>query len=94
MIGFPLDTTLELAAPEPADESTSLGEATQQALSNSPEIVEAEQTVVKAKAATRLSKLDYVPEVAVIGGYIYEIAIPLLPRDFFVHRRHGYDECL
>jgi outer membrane protein TolC len=82
MLGFDPDTVLDLAAPEPAAENTSLGEATQQALANSPEIIEAEQTVVKAKAATRLSKLDYVPDVAVIGGYVYETAVPLLPKDF------------
>jgi outer membrane protein TolC len=82
LIGYPVDTALELAAPEPASDSFSLEEATQQALMNSPEVVEAQQTVVKAKAAVRLSKLAYVPDVAVIGGYSFQNAIPALPRDF------------
>jgi hypothetical protein len=48
-----------------------------------PEIVEAEQTVVKARAGSRLSKLVYIPDFAVLGGYAYnDNAIPLLPRDF------------
>jgi len=82
LIGFAPDTALELAAPEPAVETVSLAEATRQAVINSPEVIEAEQTVVKARAATKLSKLEYVPDVAVIGGYIHEVAVPLLPRDF------------
>jgi outer membrane protein TolC len=82
MIGNPAETELELAVPEPAANTVSLGDATQQALSNSPEVIEAEQGVVKARAATRLSKLDYVQDVAILGGYVYEVAIPLLPRDF------------
>jgi outer membrane protein TolC len=82
LVGYPVDTPLELAAPEPASDTFSLEEATQQALRNSPEIVEAEQTVVKAKAAVRLAKLEYMPDVALIGGYSFQNAIPLLPRDF------------
>ena len=84
LIGFPPDTKLVLAAPEPTTETVSLPQATQQAVANSPEVVEAEQTVVKAKAASKLSKLEYVPAVAVIGGYINQPqpVLPLLPSDF------------
>jgi outer membrane protein TolC len=82
LLGFEPDTELELTAPEPVIETISEREATQQALANNPEIVEAEQTVVKARAATKLSKLDYVPEVAVVGGYFNQNAIPPLPQDF------------
>jgi len=82
LIGYPMDTPLELAAPAPASDTFSLEEATQQALTNSPDVVEAEQTVVKAKAAVRLSKLQYIPDVAVIGGYSIQTAIPALPKDF------------
>jgi outer membrane protein TolC len=55
---------------------------TQQAIASNVEVVEAEQAVVKARAAAKLSKLEYVPDVAVIGAYSYQTAIPLLPRDF------------
>jgi len=82
LIGFEPDTELELAAPEPVLESISEREVTQQALANSPEIIEAEQTVVKAKAAAKLSKLEYVPNVAVIGGYMFQTAIPAVSTDF------------
>jgi outer membrane protein TolC len=36
-----------------------------------------------SEAASTLSKLDYVPDVAVIGGYAVQVdVIPALPRDF------------
>ena len=64
-------------------EEISLKEAADKAMAANPEVVEAEQTVAKAHAASKLSKLDYVPDVAVMGGYAYNAnAIPALPRDF------------
>ena len=84
LIGFAPDTKLVLVPPEPAIETVSLPQATQQAVANSPEVVEAKQTVVKAKAASKLAKLEYVPAVTVIGGYINQPqpVLPLLPQDF------------
>jgi outer membrane protein len=84
LIGFPRDTKLILAAPEPVAETVSLSQATQQAVTNSPEVVEADQTLAKAKAASRLSKLEYVPGVAIVGAYVNQpqAVIPALPSDF------------
>lgn len=81
---MPLDTELELVPPAPPRfEDISLREATDKALTANAEVVEAEQNVVKARAATALSKLEYVPDVAVLGLYTYnDNAVPLLPRDF------------
>jgi outer membrane protein TolC len=85
LIGLPRETELLLTTPrisltdEPA---ISLIDATAQAMITNPAVIEAEQTVVKARAATKLSKLDYIPDVAVIGGYSYQTALPLLPNDF------------
>jgi outer membrane protein TolC len=39
------------------------------ALANSPEFRQAQQTIAKAQAAVAAGKLDYVPSIAVIGGY-------------------------
>lgn len=82
-LGLPLETELELVAPSLPLEEISLQEAVDKATAANPEVVEAEQTAVKARAAQKLSKLDYIPDVAVLGGYAYNNnAIPLLPRDF------------
>src|SRR5262249_51782406 len=82
LIGFAPDTQLQLAPPEPITEEISSQAASQRALVNSPEVVEAEQTVAKARAATRLTKFDYVPDVGIVGGYAVQTIIPALPHDF------------
>ena len=84
LVGFAPKTKLILDIPEPATETISLSEVTQRAVANSPEVVEAEETLVKARAAQRLSRLDYVPAVTVVGGYVNQPqpVLPLLPQDF------------
>jgi len=83
LLGWPPDTELQLVPPDPRFEDISLREATDKALAANPEVIEAEQNVVKARAAATLQKLAYVPVVAVMGGYAYNgEALPLLPRDF------------
>src|SRR6266481_5885679 len=58
-------------------------EANDKVLVANPEVIEAEQNVVKARSAVTLQKLAYVPVVAVMGGYAYQDnVLPLLPRDF------------
>src|SRR5262249_50054597 len=70
-LGLPLCTALELVEPplpllpfRCADDVVAL------ALASSPEVREAQQTIAKAQAALSAGKLDYVPSVAVIGGYL------------------------
>ncbi len=75
LLDVPTCTQFELVEPPPpvapvrcADEAVSL------ALANSPEIREAEQTIAKANAAVAAAKLDYVPSIAVVGGYANQTA--------------------
>ncbi len=83
MLGWPADTELQLVPPDPGFEDISLKEATDKALAANPEVIEAEQNVVKAQAASKIQKLAYVPVVAAMGGYAYQDnVLPLLPRDF------------
>jgi outer membrane protein TolC len=83
LLGWPPDTELELVPPDPQFEEISLQQVTDQAMVANAEVVEAEQTVAKARAGVKLSKLDYIPDFAAIGGYAYNAnALPLLPGDF------------
>jgi len=83
LLGWPADTRLELETPAPLVERVALMEAVGQALAANPAVIEAEQTVEKARAATKISKLDYVPDIAVIGGWAFQDNfIPLLPDNF------------
>jgi outer membrane protein TolC len=83
MVGLPEGTKLELVPPEPLVENISMNEATEKAAANA-EVIEAEQTAVKAHAGLALTKLTYVPTVAIIGGYANQNAISdrVLPKDF------------
>lgn len=83
LMGLPPDTLLELETPPPVVETISTGGTPPaQAIDKSPEVIEAQQTLEKAKAAERVAKLEYVPAVAGLWGYSYQTAIPALPRDF------------
>ena len=75
MIGLPDGTKLELIPPDPLVENISLKEVTDKAMAANTEVVEAEQTAIKAHAAATISKLEYGPTVAVIGGYTNQTAI-------------------
>src|SRR5882762_9906650 len=82
-LGLPAGTKLELVPPEPLVEDTSLEEAVDTAASANAAVVEAEQTAVKARAGSTLSKMQYFPSVAIIGGYTNQNALKvILPRDF------------
>jgi outer membrane protein TolC len=82
-LGYSSDTALELVTPDTAVEDITFKEAADKAMAANPEVVEAESNVAKAHAASKLSKLDYVPDIIALGGYVYnDNSIPLLPRDF------------
>lgn len=83
MVGLPEGTRLELVPPEPLVENISLNEAIDKIVAN-PEVIEAEQTAIKAHAGLALTKLTYVPTVAILGGYANQNVISdrVLPKDF------------
>ena len=82
MMGWPLETQLELVPPDPLVESISLEEVADKSAAANADVTEAEQTVVKARAASMISKLEYVPTVAAVGGYLFQNAMPLVPSNF------------
>jgi outer membrane protein TolC len=82
VMGWPEDTELELVPPDPLVENISLQEIADTSTVGNPEVIEAQQTAIKARAASVLSKLAYVPTVAATGGFIYQNAVPLLPNTF------------
>ena len=107
MIGLQEGTRLDLAPPEPLIEDLSLNEAAARAVVANTEVVEAQQTAVKARAGSKLSKMAYFPVVAIIGGYANQnlMSNAVLPQDFsyvgvmgtwtlfdFGKREHGVKE--
>ena len=78
MLGLPEGTTLELVPPAPLVENLSLIEVTDKAMAANAEVVEAEQTAIKARAASKIAKIAYSPNVAVVGGYMNQTLIDLV----------------
>jgi outer membrane protein TolC len=70
LLDLPLCTTLDLVEPPlPGVPFHCADDVVGLALANSPEIREAQETIAKAEAAVAAGKLDYVPSIAVVGGY-------------------------
>jgi outer membrane protein TolC len=83
MMGWPDDTELDLVPPDPLIENISLQEVADTPVAANPEVIEAEQNAIKARAASVLSKLNYMPTVAAVSGFVYQNnAMPLLPQTF------------
>ncbi len=75
LLDLPLCTTLELVEPPlPAVPFRCADDGVGLALGNSPEIREAQETVAKAEAAVAAGKLEYVPSIALMGGYANQTA--------------------
>ena len=85
LLGLAPATRLELIPPPPLAEHLTLKDVLAQAqASPSLEVIEAEQTAAKAHAAAKLTKLAYVPGVAVMGGWLYQqtLSETVLPESF------------
>jgi outer membrane protein TolC len=82
IMGWPAGTELELAAPDPLIENISLQEVSGKSPAANLALVEAEETVVKARAASSLSKMAYVPTVAAISGYTFQNVLPAVNSNF------------
>ena len=82
VMGWPEDTELELAVPDPLVENVSLQEVSDKSTGVNPALVEAEQTVVKARAASAISKMAYFPAVVAVGGYMFQNVLPAVKSNF------------
>src|SRR5262249_6160968 len=71
LLDLPACTTLELVEPPlPVLPYRCADEVIGLALASSPEVREAQATIEKAHAALAAGKLDYVPSIAAVGGYM------------------------
>ena len=81
LLGLPEGTRLELVPPDTVVENLTLSEVTAKATAASADLVEAEMTAVKARAGSRLAKMEYIPAVAVLGGYVHQTQMSYIPQN-------------
>jgi outer membrane protein TolC len=82
LIGGARGVTYELLPPPLIDEAVDNGPVPALGIERNPDVVEAREGVVKASAALKVAKLNYMPEVVGVGGYVFQNAIPIIRRDF------------
>jgi outer membrane protein TolC len=83
LLDWPLCTVLELIEPVcPVLPYRCVDEVLHVAISVSPEMQEAHQTILKAEAATAAGKLDYLPSVAIVGGYANQTGASYIQQNF------------
>jgi outer membrane protein TolC len=83
LLGLPLDTRLELDPAVPATVDPRPRSAyVQIACSENPEILAAEETIRKARAAVAAAKSEYIPDVTAFARHSYQDGVPFLMRNF------------
>jgi outer membrane protein TolC len=83
LLGFPTGTKFQLVEPPmPAPPVRSAEDVAAAAAANSPEVRAAEQDVVKAHAAVAAAKVDYLPNIAVVGGYANQTFADYMQQNF------------
>jgi outer membrane protein len=82
-LDLPPSTSLELIEPPLPGLPVSCAEdAINRAIAASPDLREAAQTIAKAQAATHAARLDFVPSIAVMGGYTNQTAASYIQQNF------------
>jgi outer membrane protein TolC len=82
LLDWPACTKLDVVEPPlPMVPVKCADDAVALALAASPDIREAEQNVVKARAGVAVAKVDYLPNIAVIGGYAKQTLMPSVQED-------------
>jgi outer membrane protein TolC len=82
LLDLPCGTRLVLEEPPlPTYPGNCAEEAVGMALASSPEVHEAEQNVLKARATLKATRVDYLPNVAVVGGYAKQTAASYIQQD-------------
>ena len=83
LLGIAPGTKLELVEPHlPVPTFHSAEELVAIAVANSPEVHAAYQDVVKAHAAVAAAKVDYLPNVAVVGGWANQTGADYIQQNF------------
>jgi outer membrane protein TolC len=78
LTGLPLDTDVELVAPEPETSDVTAGDLVTEALAHNPEVAAAGQTLKKARAGLSAAHAEYIPEIGAFAQFVHQDGVPLL----------------
>lgn len=81
VIGLPAGTMLTLEVPEPILAPPSPpGDYVESALRRNPDVLEARALVSKGTHGVGAAKAEYIPEIGVLGGQLYQSSVPFFPK--------------
>jgi outer membrane protein TolC len=78
LAGLPLDTDVELVAPQIDRSDATASDLEQEALRHNPEVTAAQQTLKKARAGLSAAHAEFIPEIGAFAQYIHQDGVPLL----------------
>jgi outer membrane protein TolC/preprotein translocase subunit SecF len=78
LAGLPLETDVELVAPEVETTDVTAGDLEAEAIRRNPEVAAARETLAKAKAGLSAAHAEYIPEIGAFAQYIHQDGMPLL----------------
>jgi multidrug efflux pump subunit AcrB/outer membrane protein TolC len=78
LAGLPLNTEVELVAPEPDATDATAGDLEAEAVAHNPEVAAARQTLAKARAGLSAAHAEYIPEIGAFAQYVHQDGVPLL----------------
>jgi len=83
-VGLPGGTRLAVTPPAPATSASGPLEAyIEAALRSNPEVMEARALVTKATHGVGAARAEYIPEVGVLGGHLFQNSFPFFPKNTF-----------
>jgi outer membrane protein TolC len=78
LAGLPLETEVELVAPEVQTSDVTAGDLEAEAVKRNPEVAAARETLAKAKAGLAAAHAEYIPEIGAFAQFIHQDGVPLL----------------
>ncbi len=78
LAGLPLETEVELVAPQQEVTEITTAGLEAEALQHNPEVASARETLTKARAGLTAARAEYIPEVGLFAQYVYQDGVPLL----------------
>jgi len=78
LAGLPLDTDVELVAPQLDGGDATAGDLEAEAIQHNPEVAAAQQALKKARAGLSAAHAEYIPEIGAFAQYIHQDGVPLL----------------
>jgi outer membrane protein TolC len=78
LAGLPLETQVELVTPEVETTDATAGDLVADALTHSPEVAAAKETLNKARAGLTAARAEFIPEIGAFAQYVHQDGVPLL----------------